>query len=1351
MVASSAQSDNDLPLPRLLIDFFHDQVLRSPDALAIDIPNGVPAGRARATYLELDRQAAAIRQLLSRAVAGESLVGLLLPRTSVATYACQIGVMRAGAAYVSLDPSLPDARLSDVVADADPAAVLTDAAGALRARALGVAPERVLVIADDLQPPRDPLPSPDWLAPSSLSYVIYTSGTTGRPKGVMVEHRAIANLIATDVIDLGMRPTDRVAQTSSHSYDSSVDEIWMAFASGATLVVLDDEAVRAGPDVLPWLERERITVWCPSPSLLRATGCRRPDATPQRIRLVYVGGEAMPPDLVSVWAPGRRLVNGYGPTECAVVATRAELSPGEPIAIGRPIRNNTAWVLDDADGSLSQVAPGRIGELYLGGAGLARGYWRSPELTSARFIEHPVFGRLYRTGDLASRAVGGELFCYGRRDSQVKIRGHRVELEDVESHIARLPGVRAVGCALSGHSLAALVVPIDAAAPPSGEALAAATAAELPAHMVPSRFLLVSELPMTAGGKLDRPAVSALVESSTEAALRASAAPPATHLEALIVASVERALARRGRASVDAHFFEALGADSLGAAEIVTALREQDETASVTVRDLYLYPTAKRLAAHLSAADSGQIGAPSGRLSGQPPGPPAATGGSGATGHRPGVLIPTLTQAAWLTAAFIATASIAAALVLIVLPRLMLWLGLVPFLALAPFSVVAVLPIYAAVRAVMAVLTKRALIGAYTPRVEPMWGRFYVRHWIVQRAVSRVPCWLFEGTEYQAMFLRSLGARIGRRVHFHRGVDIATGGWDLLTIGDDVTLAQDASLRLVDVDAGGVTVGPIDIGAGATVEVRAGLGPYSRVGRNGTLTALSSLASGSEVPDGERWSGVPAELDGPTAERPTLTRPSREWSPPVHGAWMVAARLGLVFLSVAPIAITAIALAWINGATAASVLTWLAAPVWTREALATVVALALAPPPMTLALEALAVRALGPISPGVVSRWSPEYLRVWTKTALVDKAGFWLSGALAWGTWLRLAGARIGPSAEVSTIIDVVPEQIEIGEGTFLTDGIYLGGPRVDRGTVTMAPTRLGRRVFIGNHAVVPCGQDLPDEVLVGVCTVADDTRVAAGSAWFGHPAFALARRPDEIDASAFVPTWPRYVARVSFEGARFVLPVLPLVVGILWYYALTDAYGRIPAAAFFFAVAPLVTLGAAVTMASAVIALKWALLGRVRPGRHGFWSCWSFRWDLLYVAWEQLSRPLLTSLEGTLMLAWYLRAMGARIGRRVVLGRGFAQVVDPDMLQFDDDATVRGLLQAHTFEGRELKIDRVHVGRGASVGSQALLFYGTDVGDRTRVAPHSVVMKKERLPPGREYEGCPTRLAVRGAAARVA
>ena len=161
--------------------------------------------------------------------------------------------------------------------------------------------------------------------------------------------------------------------------------------------------------------------------------------------------------------------------------------------------------------------------------------------------------------------------------------------------------------------------------------------------------------------------------------------------------------------------------------------------------------------------------------------------------------------------------------------------------------------------------------------------------------------------------------------------------------------------------------------------------------------------------------------------------------------------------------------------------------------------------------------------------------------------------------------------------------------------------------------------------------------------------------------------------------------------------------------------------------------------MCAIVLAMKWLLLGRVRPGEHALWSCWCSRWDFHYTLWDRLATPVLAKLEGTLLLAWYLRATGMRIGKRVVLGPGFAQVVDPDMIQIDDDATVHALFQAHTFEDRLLKIDRVRIRARATVGSGAVVFYGVDIGEGASVAPQSVIMKRERLAAGGHYEGCPS------------
>jgi non-ribosomal peptide synthetase-like protein len=318
---------------------------------------------------------------------------------------------------------------------------------------------------------------------------------------------------------------------------------------------------------------------------------------------------------------------------------------------------------------------------------------------------------------------------------------------------------------------------------------------------------------------------------------------------------------------------------------------------------------------------------------------------------------------------------------------------------------------------------------------------------------------------------------------------------------------------------------------------------------------------------------------------------------------------------------------------------------------------------------------------------------------------------------------------------------IRIGPENFFADGIYLGGARIHQGRVTLARTSTGRNVFLGNHVVVAAGQHLPDDVLFGIATPASAT-VPPGSAWFGHPPFALPRREiRHMDRRlTHEPSLLRYANRLFWESLRFALPIVPLVALIAWLRALAVAEASLSPAAFLLAAVPLATLAAALVPCLAVLALKWLLLGRVRPGQHALWSCWCSRWDFLYVAWGQHARPVLQKLEGTLLLGWCLRAAGMRIGQRVLLGPGFSQVVDPDMLALRDGATVNAMFQAHTFEDRILKIDRIVVGQDATLGCGTVPLYGVQVGDGAHVAAHSVIMKGEMLSPGVGYEGVPVR-----------
>ena len=465
---------------------------------------------------------------------------------------------------------------------------------------------------------------------------------------------------------------------------------------------------------------------------------------------------------------------------------------------------------------------------------------------------------------------------------------------------------------------------------------------------------------------------------------------------------------------------------------------------------------------------------------------------------------------------------------------------------------------------------------------------------------------------------------------------------------------------------------------------------------------------------------------------------------------MVLARLTLAAALAAPEQLLAIGLALLFGVDGDAVTDWLAAPTINARLLLACMAGGVLPVPFLLAVEAMACRAMGRVRPGVISRWSPSYIRVWLKAGLVDSGSRWLYGTLFWPVWLRLAGMKVGKGCEISSLIDCVPELVEIGDRTFCADGIYLGGGRLHRGIVTLAPVRLGRNNFLGNGAIIPGGTRLPDDVLLGVCTVADESLIRPGTSWFGHPAFELPRREViELDRRlTHLPSAARYLVRVFWELLRFALPAAVALLVPVWYALLTMAEGSLAFALLLLAAIPLLNLGVIAATTVLVIAIKWALLGRVRPGVHPLWSSWASRWDFVCLTWNLYAAEAVSALDGTPWLAWLLRAMGARVGKGVVLGSGFAaDLPDPDMLTLEDGVTALCLFQAHTFEDRVLKMDYVTVRRNASVGRNAVLLYGAEIGAAAHVAPNSVVMKHEHLLPGLWYEGAPTHPRGEGAA----
>ncbi|AZM56541.1 non-ribosomal peptide synthetase [Streptomyces sp. WAC 01529] len=568
-------------------ELFDRWVSGTPDAPALRF------GDLELSYAELDARVRRVARLLtSRGVGTESIVAVSMPR-SPELIVSLLAVMRAGGAYLPVDPDYPADRIAHMLRDSSPALLLTSSEVADRLPPADV--DRVLLDTEGLDADGASgcpfLDSGDLPGPSSLdspAYVIYTSGSTGRPKGVVVTHRGVSSLLETQVDRFGVGPGHRVLQFASPSFDAAFWELCAGLLSGATLITAPAEQLAPGDGLVGLLARQRITHALIPPVVLSALP---DDALPKDMTLA-VGGEACAPELVGRFAPGRRMVNAYGPTEITVAATMSSpLVDADVPPIGRPVANSRLYVLDSA---LRPVPPGVAGELYVGGPGLARGYLNRPGLTAERFVADP-FGpagsRLYRTGDLVHWGDEGELHYVGRADAQVKIRGFRIELGEIE---ACLLGRDEVAQAVvrvredtpGRKQLVAYVVPCDSGA--DFAELRAHAARSLPDYMVPAAFVELTALPKTVNGKLDERALPA-----PDFGANISVREPVTEPEKLLCGIIAQVLGL-AEVGVDDSFFH-LGGDSIISIQLVARARAAGLV--LTPKDVFRHQTAAALAA----------------------------------------------------------------------------------------------------------------------------------------------------------------------------------------------------------------------------------------------------------------------------------------------------------------------------------------------------------------------------------------------------------------------------------------------------------------------------------------------------------------------------------------------------------------------------------------------------------------------------------------------------------------------------------------------------------------------------------------------------------------------------------
>ncbi|MCT9002064.1 Pls/PosA family non-ribosomal peptide synthetase [Microbacterium memoriense] len=1280
------------PEPRTLLEIIRATTATYPEASAIDDGSGA------LSYRELmARVGTTAARLHEAGVRRGDRVGVRMASGSKELYIGILGILAAGAAYVPVDLDDPDERAQLVFGEAGVRGVITGAGAYTSSVSEGMPLEESELFAGDAPHPSThaivtvPPPTVD-----DDAWVIFTSGSTGVPKGVAVSHRSAAAFVDAEARifaqDEPLSPKDRVLAGLSVAFDASCEEMWLAWRHGACLVPAPRSLVRSGEDLAPWLLRQGITVVSTVPTL----AAMWPADSIENVRVLIFGGEACPPELATrLAAEGREVWNTYGPTEATVVACAAPLGVPGPVRIGLPL---DGWSLAVVDADGQPVAEGGIGELIIGGVGLAR--YLDPAKDAEKYAPFPTLGwdRAYRSGDLVRFESAGLIF-QGRADDQVKVGGRRIELGEVEAALQDLPGVTGAAAAVRMTEAGVPVLVGYLAAPADFDRLAARAdlAARLPAPMVPL-LAVVDDLPIRTSGKVDRAALPWPL--------------PNVELPHTDFSPGEAWLAEQWQAvlgmpvtGTKVDFFD-LGGGSLAAAQLVSRIRTR--VPEFSVADIYDVPRLGAMAKALGAALQDDVDA---------------------TFHRPaptprrmqwvqsilGVPLFILSGIRWLLYLLTASALLRLAPGFDVLPATpwpVLVVGLLVFAT--PFG-----------RMAISAAAARVLLRGLRPGDYPRGGWVHVRLWLAEQIADQVDAVGLAGAPWIGSYARALGARIGTGVDLHALPPI-TG---MLEIGDGAAIEPEVDLSGYWIDGDVVRIGGIRIGADATIGSRSTLAPGTRIGRRAEIAPGSAVFG--RVRADQTWAGSPAERTGgrsgewPTERAPAPTR------------WLWAYALSAVFLALVPIvSFAAGGLVVAQGVIGADSLgtalggafLWLVPGVLVTGLVyaATVV----------VSVRLLAIR----LDEGTHPVRSRVGWQAWATERLLDSARtvlFPLYSSLFTPVWLRMLGARVGRDVEASTVL-LIPSMTRIEDGAFLADDTMVASYELRGGWMRLGQVRIGKRAFLGNSGMAAPGHRVPRDGLVAVLSSAP-MKAKAGSSWLGSPAVRLRRLSAEGDETrTYQPPVRLRVARALWELGRIVPVIVTCGLGLLVMFtlaALIESFGL----AWAVLLSGLVLLLTGALAAGLSTLAKWIIVGPIRAGEQPLWSSFVWRTEVSDTFTEMVAAPWFArAAAGTPALAVWLRSLGATIGRGVWCDSYW--LPEPDLVTLGDGSTVnRGcVVQTHLFHDRIMSMDTVELEAGATLGPHSVILPAASIGAHATVGPASLVMRGESVPVGSRWSGNP-------------
>ena len=1314
-----------------LDDVLEDACRRYADLTA------VAADNTDISFRELSARANQMaRFFLRKGVKPGDRVGVLLDR-GIEAYVALFALLKVRAAYVPLDANHPPERVRFILSDAAASLVVTHLSLADRfadceTPTLVVDGMRAEIAALDGAPLSDDERAP---APDSLCYVLYTSGTTGHPKGVAVAHASICNFVRVAAEHYGFGPGDRVYQGMSVAFDFSIEEIWVPLAAGATLVPNTAAMSLFGEELADLLEERDVTCLCCVPTLLASI-----DRDLPKLRILLIGGEPCPPALVKRWSrPGRVLLNSYGPTEATVTATLGIMRPGKPVTIGRPLPTYSIAILDPKRDVALEL--GEAGEIGIAGIGVAEGYLDRPELTAAKFVDdflalpNNPSGRIYRTGDLGRVNANGEIEYLGRIDTQIKLRGYRIELTEIELVLLETPEIAQVAVTTfepepgAPELIAYYSVKHGSPAPDRG-AMVAHLRSRLPSYMTPSYLEPLPFIPTLVSNKADRERLPA--PKTARLRLSETAAAPSTPTERMLCRALSETLGIE-QVSIDGDFFSEYGAHSLLMARFCARVRQIEPSAHVAMRDVYANATIRRLARAMDAVPAA-----------------AAEERDTAPEHRPSNL------------AYYGCGGLQMAFYVI--------FGALAFgAALASFewayaAVDRPLELYARALVVavawfighngLAIGAKWLLLGRARAETIPLWSLAYFRFWAARLLVRSAPANAFAGTPLFNAYLRLLGASIGRNaVIASRIVPVAA---DLFEVGDDAVIAKSAVLPGYGAHGNRLRFGEILIGRNGYVGEATVLDIRTSVGDFGQLGHASSLASGQRVPDGKRYHGSPAE------ETTTNFRLADEVSRGPLRGWLFAAAQLLFALAVAGALAGALAVwsigFWSSRAGILALAPSDAAETLVPLAAATALALYLAALGVGLATVIVLPRLANAFL--VEGRVYPLYGFHHALQLMVESLSNSPFFNLLFGDsvfierYLRFVGWRIGGGARGGSNFGSDQAQdnpflCSIGADTIASDGLRLGNVTMSSTAFKLGACRIGERNFLGTDVYVPPGARTGANCLYATkVMVPIDGRLRENVGLLGSPAFEIPRAASrDLKLLARIDRAERrrrltLKTRSNLKSMAGLLASRWLIAFFAIYaFALTaDVFGATNLIAMTLAagVVFIVSIGVFVVIERASIGF-----GRLTPEIATVYDPSFWRVER---HWKLSDTPLTALFAGTPMRNAISRLLGVRIGRRVF--DDGCVLTERTLVEIGDEANLNqgSIVQAHSLEEGVFKSDHVRIGAGSSLGVGSFVHYGVVMHEKTRLDADSFLMKGEITPAHSRWRGNPARLVQRRA-----